>query len=73
MLGEIPNRQAALTEIFAALKPGGFLSVTETVFDPHNQRREKVVQLGAAVGFQKKAYFGNRIAFTLHLQKPYGD
>src|SRR6185436_13813311 len=28
VLGEIPNREAALKEIFGALKPGGILSVT---------------------------------------------
>lgn len=38
VLGEIPNREAALKEIFGALKPGGILSVTETIFDPHFQR-----------------------------------
>jgi ubiquinone/menaquinone biosynthesis C-methylase UbiE len=72
VLGEIPNREAALQEIFAALKPGGILSVTETIFDPHFQRREKVLELARAVGFREKRFFGNRIAFTLNLEKPYG-
>src|SRR5262245_2851536 len=31
VLGEIPDRDAALREIFDALKPGGILSVTEIV------------------------------------------
>src|SRR5262249_48157085 len=35
VLGEIPDREAALREIFDALKPGGMLSVTEIIFDPH--------------------------------------
>ena len=33
VLGEIPNREAALGELFATLKPGGILSVTEIIFD----------------------------------------
>jgi ubiquinone/menaquinone biosynthesis C-methylase UbiE len=70
VLGEIPDREAALRAVFGALKPGGFLSVTEIVFDPHYQRRSTVTQLALATGFQVKAFFGNRLAYTLHLSKP---
>jgi 2-polyprenyl-3-methyl-5-hydroxy-6-metoxy-1,4-benzoquinol methylase len=70
VLGEIPDREAALKEIFDALKPGGILSVTEIVFDPHFQGRGTVLRLAGAVGFREKAFFGNRIAFTLNLEKP---
>jgi 2-polyprenyl-3-methyl-5-hydroxy-6-metoxy-1,4-benzoquinol methylase len=72
VLGEIPDRQAALREVFAALKPGGILSVTEVIFDPHFQRRSTVVQAATAAGFREKECFGNRLAFTLHLEKPDG-
>jgi ubiquinone/menaquinone biosynthesis C-methylase UbiE len=70
VLGEIPDREAALTEIFAGLKPGGILSITEVVFDPHFQRQATVRQLATAVGFRHKALFGNRLAYTMHLEKP---
>jgi ubiquinone/menaquinone biosynthesis C-methylase UbiE len=70
VLGEIPDRPAALKEIFDALKPGGILSVTEIIFDPHYQRRSTILRLAAAVGFQEKTFFGNRFAFTLNLEKP---
>jgi len=70
VLGEIPDREAALRAIFTALKPGGFLSITEIVFDPHYQRRSVVTQLALAAGFQVKAFFGNRLAYTLQLSKP---
>jgi ubiquinone/menaquinone biosynthesis C-methylase UbiE len=72
VLGEIPNREAALREAFDALKPGGILSVTEIIFDPHFQSRDTVVRLAGAVGFREKAFFGNRVAFTLNLEKPHG-
>jgi SAM-dependent methyltransferase len=72
VLGEIPNREAALKEIFNALKPGGILSVSEVIFDPHYQSRGTVVRLAGAVGFREKAFFGNRAAFTLNLEKPGG-
>ncbi len=71
VLGEIPDREAALKEIFDALKPGGILSVTEVMFDPHYQRRGTVLRLASTVGFQEKKFFGNRLAFTLNLEKPY--
>lgn len=70
VLGEIPDRKAALEEIFSALKPGGVLSVTEMIFDPHYQRRATVRRLAADVGFREHAIYGNRLAFTLNLQKP---
>jgi len=73
VLGEIPDREAALQEIFAALKPGGILCVTEIIFDPHCQSRGTVVRLARAVGFREKKFFGNRIAFTLLLEKPACD
>ncbi|MBU4318328.1 MAG: methyltransferase domain-containing protein [Proteobacteria bacterium] len=71
VLGEIPNREEALTEIYFALKPGGILSITELIFDPHFQSRKTVIRLADAAGFQEKAFFGNRIAFTLHFEKPH--
>jgi ubiquinone/menaquinone biosynthesis C-methylase UbiE len=70
VLGEIPNRDAALKEIFDALKPRGILCVTETIFDPHFQRRGTVLRLTKAIGFREKNRFGNCIAFTLILEKP---
>jgi SAM-dependent methyltransferase len=70
VLGEIPDREAALKEIFGALKSGGILSVTEVIFDPHFQRRATVTRIAAGVGFREKAFFGNRWAYTLHFEKP---
>lgn len=69
VLGEIPHREAALQEIFAALKPGGVLSVTEIIFDPHFQRRSTVLKLANGIGFKEKERFGNGIAYTLNLEK----
>jgi SAM-dependent methyltransferase len=70
VLGEIPNREAALKEIFDALKPGGILSVTEVIYDPHFQSRDTIIKLAGSAGFKEKAFFGNRYAFTLNFEKP---
>jgi ubiquinone/menaquinone biosynthesis C-methylase UbiE len=72
VLGEIPDRLVALQEIFHAMRPGGILSVTEIVFDPHYQKRETVLDLAVSAGFREKKFFGNRLAYTLHLEKPTG-
>ncbi len=73
VLGEIPDREAALQEIFGALKPGGFLLVEETIRDPHFQTRSKVSQLAGAAGFIEKDFSGNFFTYILTLEKPSGD
>lgn len=70
VLGEIPDRSAALNEIFGALAPGGILSVTEVIFDPHFQTRSTVTRLASEAGFREKAFFGNRIAYVMNFEKP---
>lgn len=70
VLGEIPDRAAALNELHNALKPGGILSITEIVFDPHFQRSATVIRLAEAAGFRLKARFGNRLAYNLNFEKP---
>lgn len=70
VLGEIPNREAALQEIYDAVKSGGILSITEIVFDPHFQSRRTVARLAGAVGFIEHSFFGNRIAYTVLFRKP---
>jgi ubiquinone/menaquinone biosynthesis C-methylase UbiE len=70
VLGEIPNRVEALRRIFTALKPGGVLSITETLRDPHYRRLATVRQLAGGVGFQQDAYYGAWLSYTLHLVKP---
>jgi ubiquinone/menaquinone biosynthesis C-methylase UbiE len=70
VLGEIPDRLGGLKEIYSALKPGGVLSVTEIIADPHYQSRESILRLAQETGFRERAFFGNRFAFTLHLEKP---
>jgi 2-polyprenyl-3-methyl-5-hydroxy-6-metoxy-1,4-benzoquinol methylase len=70
VLGEIPDREAALREIFDSLKPGGFLSVSELMLDPHYQSRATVLRLAGPLGFRESEFFGNVFDFTLNLEKP---
>lgn len=70
VLGEIPDRESALREIFQSLKPGGILSITEIIFDPHFQRRATLIPLATAAGFREGKFFGGRFVFTIHFEKP---
>jgi ubiquinone/menaquinone biosynthesis C-methylase UbiE len=73
VLGEIPDRAAALREICAALKPGGVLSITEGLPDPHYQRRDTVVQLAEAAGLRLDQEFGGWTAYTANFVKPQAE
>lgn len=70
VLGEMPHCEAALAEIFQALKPAGILSITEGFLDPHHQSQEQVRHLTQAVGFREESCAGNRWLFTMNLLKP---
>jgi len=51
VLGEIPDKHAALQELYASLKPGGFLLINEVMGDPHYQPLRKVRELAQQAGF----------------------
>jgi ubiquinone/menaquinone biosynthesis C-methylase UbiE len=70
VLGEIPDPVAALREIYASLKPGGVLSLTEVLPDPHYQTRATVRRLATAAGFAVQQVYGNFLAYTINLVKP---
>jgi len=69
VLGEIPDKESAMQEIYQSLKPGGVLSVTEVIFDPHFQSQASVKQMACRVGFNEVGFFGKRLAYTIHFQK----
>jgi ubiquinone/menaquinone biosynthesis C-methylase UbiE len=70
VLGEIPERTAALRNAFAALRNGGRLSVTEMWGDPHYQSQATVRRLAESVGFRHEGTFGSRRRFTMNFLKP---
>lgn len=70
VLGEIPNRAAALAELFRALKPGGILAIVEVIFDPHFQSRKTVTNLAVSAGFRERTFLGHSLAYVIHFEKP---
>jgi ubiquinone/menaquinone biosynthesis C-methylase UbiE len=72
VLGEIPDRTAALREIYSSLKPGGFLSITEVLPDPDYQPRGTVKRLAQGAGFRVGREFGGFFMFTVNVERPLG-
>lgn len=69
VLGEIPNRTIALKEIYSSLKPGGILVISETMFDPHYQRKQTILDLVKSMGFTQVGFIGNKLAYTIYLKR----
>jgi ubiquinone/menaquinone biosynthesis C-methylase UbiE len=69
-LGEIPDRPAVLRQCFRALRPGGVLSITEMLPDPHYQSQRTVRKLAEQAGFVLTSIHGGRWLFTANFVKP---
>jgi len=70
VLGEIPDRAAVLAQCFQALKPGGVLSVTESLVDPHYQFQSTLKRFAARAGFRLQSIQGGRWLYTASFIKP---
>ena len=70
VLGEIPDREGAMQELYASLKPGGFLLVNEVMGDPHYQTAGKVRSLAEKVGFLPGPVYGRALTYSMKLEKP---
>jgi ubiquinone/menaquinone biosynthesis C-methylase UbiE len=70
VLGEIPDRAAALRQCYRALKPGGTLAITEMIGDPHYQSRSVLERLTREAGFQPRSVRGGWWLFTADFVKP---
>ena len=70
VLGEVPDRRAALRECFRVLRPDGILAVTEMIVDPDYSSPRTIERLCTEVGFRWVARSGRFWDYTLVFQKP---
>ena len=70
VLGEVRDRRAAVRELYAALKPGGILSVTEGFGDPDYRRPVSVRREVEPAGFEEVERFGGFPVYTLNFRRP---
>jgi SAM-dependent methyltransferase len=67
VLGEIPDRGAALREIRRVLKPDGRLIVGELFGDPHFTTRASLRRQGAEAGLSYREHSGNWLGYFARL------
>ena len=70
VLGEISDRLPALREALRVLRPGGALSVTEAMIDPHYRFRNDTVKLARQAGFELASIEGSLFNYTATFRKP---
>jgi ubiquinone/menaquinone biosynthesis C-methylase UbiE len=67
VLGEIPDRAAALSEVARVLKPNGRLVVGELFGDPHFTGLASLKRQAAEAGLAYEAHSGGRLAYFARL------
>jgi SAM-dependent methyltransferase len=72
VLGEIPDRGAALREIARVLKPGGRLVTGELFGDPHFTSLAGLKDQAAEAGLAYESHSGNRLAYFARLSPARG-
>jgi ubiquinone/menaquinone biosynthesis C-methylase UbiE len=65
VLGEVPDKAAALAECLRVLRPGGLLAVTEMIVDPDYSLPSTIERLCAQAGFRLEARAGGFWDYTL--------
>ena len=66
VLGEIPDRPQGLAELRRVLKPGGILSITESLTDPDYQFEDTVRDVCRASGFAPRDHHRGLLGFTMN-------
>lgn len=69
VLGEIPNRAAALGELHRVIRPGGRLVVAEVVIDPDYVALRRLIREASKAGFRFEEKAGAAIAYAARLAR----
>jgi ubiquinone/menaquinone biosynthesis C-methylase UbiE len=69
VLGEIPDREQALAELFRVLRPGGRLVIGEIIVDPDYVPPGRLKQLAQAAGFRLDQRSGSPLAYAARFSR----
>ncbi len=70
VLGEIPDKRGACTELFRVIRPGGTLAVEEGIPDPDYIRTPVLRRLGEEAGFELGERLGKWANYTQRFARP---
>jgi len=67
--GEIKDKKAAVREISRIIRPGGILSITEYLPDPHYYLKTEIKNIVEKHGFYLREEYGGIYEYTLNFKK----
>lgn len=70
VLGEVPDRPAAIAELRRVIKPGGVLGFGETLTDPDYMFRDQLIDLCVACGLQFLDERPGLLGYTMTFRSP---
>lgn len=73
VLGEIPDKDGALQELYRVLCPGGVLSISELLPDPDYPLRRTTIAWARKAGFETFQEFGNFFAYVVNFRRSHAQ
>jgi len=69
VLGEIPDKDGALRELYRVLRHGGVLSISEMLPDPDYSLKRTTIARAGKAGFEPFQEFGNFFIYVVNFRK----